>query len=514
MQDIINFDQLHACRVYNILLRRSIDLDLSLSIYTDRYTASPLSVFAPSFFINFIFDRSMAHVVKVNEVCRVVPNRGSLDSSTPYSIPLTLFDLRWLRFPPVQAIYFNEIPSSDQSSFHFIVEKLKASLSLTLQHFLPLAGSLTWPQDSLKPILCYAKGDAVSLTVAESDGDFGRLSSSYDLLEAQEYHPLVPHLEVSNERAAVIALQITFFPNRGFSIGISMHHAVLDGQTSISFLRSWAHICKHEGLINSALPDQLKPFYDRTTIEDLADFGSLYSNQLRDMDGPNNRSLKVWEVQAPQDSIRGTFELTRSFIQTLKDHVTSKMDSHSGTILHLSTFSLACAYTWICLVKTKETKEHESRMMFIADCRSRLDPPLPATYFGNCIKGCLAVAVTKNLVGEDGMVVALTAITEAMKSLEKNGVLYGAENSVSRLSNVRNTHGVISIAGSHRYGVYKTDFGWGTPNKVELVSIDRTGAISFSDARNGGGSLDVGLVLKKRYMDAFATQFAKGIGEN
>ncbi|CAB4274797.1 unnamed protein product [Prunus armeniaca] len=166
--------------------------------------------------------------VKLVEVCRVAPQPQP--DVAEFSLPQTFFDLLWL--------------------------------SLTLQHFLPLAGNITWPQDSHKPVLSYVQGDAVSLTTAHSDADFHRLSSNDFNIEAKEYHPLVPRLAISREKAAVMAFQITLFPNSsGFSIGISMHHAALDGKTLFMFLKSWAHLCKHEP--DTLLPDQLKPFYDR-----------------------------------------------------------------------------------------------------------------------------------------------------------------------------------------------------------------------------------------------------------
>ncbi|KAL6143605.1 hypothetical protein ACLB2K_054300 [Fragaria x ananassa] len=446
---------------------------------------------------------------KVVQVCRVAP---PLPASPDHSsLPLTFFDIRWLRFAPPQLLYFYKLSSSSKNptfSFDPILDKLKTSLSLTLKHFLPLAGNLTWPQDSLKPILSYVQGDTLLLTVVESNADFDRLSSNYDLLEPQEYHPLVPQLETSHERAAVMALQITLFPNKGFSIGATVHKAVLDGLTSISFFKSWAHICKHEVLNSSSLPDQFKPFYDRRLIQDQEGLGTLFANQYQAMDGPNNRSLMVWELQVPRDSIRGTFELTLAFIQSLRRRVMAATGSDRS--LHLSLFSLACAYTWICLVKAEETKEDEARVIFSADCRSRLDPPLPATYFGNCTVGCLVVAKTKGLLGEDGLVVALRAISEALRNLEKEGILNGAENWVSRLSSLRSGR-LVGIAGSHRFGMYETDFGWGSPCKVEIVSIDRTSAISFTENKNGGGGVNVGLVLKKHCMDAFASLFAKDL---
>ncbi|PON73633.1 Transferase [Trema orientale] len=168
-------------------------------------------------------------------------------STTPKSLPLTFFDLIWLRFPPVQRLFFYEFPTLDDPNtnttafFHSaILQRLKHSLSLTLQHFLPLAGNLTWPESSHKPVVVCAEGDAVSLTVAESDADFNLLSGSEDILQATEYHPLLPNLAMSHDRAVTLALQVTLFLNSRFSIEMVAHHAILDGKTGYLFLKSWA----------------------------------------------------------------------------------------------------------------------------------------------------------------------------------------------------------------------------------------------------------------------------------
>ncbi|PQQ13388.1 phenolic glucoside malonyltransferase 2 [Prunus yedoensis var. nudiflora] len=154
-----------------------------------------------------------------------------------------------------------------------------------------------------------------------------------------------------------------------------------------------------------------------------------------------------------------------------------KQQDHS--VLHLSTFSLTCAYTWVCLVKAEEIKAEKILLVFSADCRSRLDPSLPATYFGNCIAGRGVVAETKGLLGEDGLPFWM-----------------GQRLGVSRMLNaLQTTDRVHSIAGSHTFGIYEaTDFGWGRPTKIDFVSIDRTGAISFSDSKNGAGGVEVGLI--------------------
>ncbi|BFG26536.1 hypothetical protein CerSpe_128100 [Prunus speciosa] len=458
--------------------------------------------------------------IKVVEVCWVAPKPSSPDSASPddQSLPLTFFDLLWLRFPPIQRVFFYEISSFNTPLFFdSILPKLKASLSLTLQHFLPLAGNLTWPQDSQKPFLSYVKGDTLSLTIAESDADFYHLVSTNNFnIEAKEYHPLIPQLAVSHDQAAVMALQITIFPHCGFSIGSAVHHAALDGKTSTSFLKLWAYLCKHGGLSSSLLPEPPKPCYDRRAVKDPAGIEPIYLKEWLNAGGPNNTSLMSLGVKEfPLDSIRGTFEFTRAKIEALRQSVMAMMakkKQQDHSVLHLSTFSLTCAYTWVCLVKAEEIKAEKILLVFSADCRSRLDPSLPANYFGNCIAGRGVVAETKGLLGEDGLFVALNAISESIKCLDKT-FLDGAETWVSRMLNaLQTTDRVHSIAGSHTFGIYEaTDFGWGRPTKIDFVSIDRTGAISFSDSKNGAGGVEVGLVLKKHYMEAFASLFARGL---
>ena len=167
---------------------------------------------------------------KVVEVLSVAPILESEELPTQTSLPLTFFDILWLRLPPVQRIFFYEFPHPTHLFFDTLLPKLKHSLSLALAHFFPLAGHLTWPLHSQKPIINYKSGDTVPLTVAVSEADFNHLAGT-DLYEAKEIHNLLPHLTISHEKATLLALQVTLFPNSGFSIGITSHHAVLDGKT-------------------------------------------------------------------------------------------------------------------------------------------------------------------------------------------------------------------------------------------------------------------------------------------
>ncbi|KAL4382645.1 Malonyl-CoA:anthocyanidin 5-O-glucoside-6''-O-malonyltransferase [Arachis hypogaea] len=406
--------------------------------------------------------------MKTVQLFKVSPSslgsQNSLPSST--SLPLTFFDILWLRLPPVQRVFFYEFPNQPSLFYDTILPKLKHSLSLALTYYFPLAGILNWPHDSNKPIITYNVGDTLSLIVAESDADFNHLSGS-DLCEASEVHHLVPELTISDDQASVLALQVTLFPNHGFSIGITSHHAVLDGKTSTSFIKSWAYLCNKLGDSSSSpcdLPPELSPFLDREIVEDPKGVEAKYLSDWLKQGGPNNRSLKVWNLQGPQDSIRA---------------------------------------------KAEKVNTNRVFVGLNVDCRSRLDPPLPPTYFGNCIGGRLAVAETKGLLGEDGIVVAVQSLSNALETL-KDGVLSGAENWSSLLHDGLHDGKFMSAAGTPRFEVYGNDFGWGKPKKVEMVSIDRTGAFCFSDSSNGDG-VEIGLVSNKESMDTFASLFLQGL---
>ncbi|OIW16743.1 hypothetical protein TanjilG_14513 [Lupinus angustifolius] len=445
--------------------------------------------------------------MKIIEVVSITPSLESQKLPTQTSLSLTFFDILWLRLTPVERVFFYEFTHPTPLFYDIVLPKLKHSLSVVLGYFFPLVGYLTWPVDSDKPIIKYNDGDTIFLTVAESDADFNHFVGS-DLCEATEIQHLVPKLTISHEKANVLSLQVTLFPNSGFSIGITTHHAVLDGKTSTSFIKSWAYLCNMEEQSPFALPHELTPFYDRDVIEDPNELATKYASDWLKQNGPNNKSLKVWDLHVPEGAIRGLFHLSRSNIEKLKQLVLAKYKGNGK--LHLSTLVVSLAYACVSRVKAEGNRSKKHGIAVNIDCRLRLDPPIPSTYFGNCIGGRFAVNETTELLGEDGLIVAVESISAALETL-KDGVLSGAESWSSKLHDGLNTdEKIIGAAGSPSFEVYSIDFGWGRPKKVEMTSIDRTGAFCISDTRNGDG-VEIGFVSNKQEMDAFASIFVKGL---
>ncbi|XVE68304.1 hypothetical protein DITRI_Ditri09bG0056800 [Diplodiscus trichospermus] len=452
--------------------------------------------------------------VKILDTVRIRPSPESPNSANEFSLALTCFDTIWLTIPPVERLFFYQLSNSNPAYFNSVIlPKLKQSLSRTLLHYLPLAGNLKWPSNAPKPIISYIPNDGVSLAVAESDADFNRLSSD-GIYEADELHPLVPQLITSDDSASIIALQITLFPDKGFSIGITAHHMVVDGKTSTMFMKSWAFLCKQGNTENSLLPPELTPFFDRGVIKDPTglDLDMLYLNQSLTI---VNKSLKVSpnKGEAP-NLVRASFTITREDFKKMRERVLSKSSDNSKQ-LHLSTFVLTLACVTPCIVQARGGEGDRSIWLgFAADSRARLNPPVPENYFGNCNTSLLEYSKARDFMDfEKGFALAAEKVSNMVKGLAEKGVFEGAKDRLTPLFDlIKEPPGsiqIISVAGSPRFNVYESDFGWGRPWKVVVVAIDRNEAISMAESRDGSSGVEVGLALKKHEMERFFVCLSK-----
>ncbi|TMW83802.1 hypothetical protein EJD97_000698 [Solanum chilense] len=211
-------------------------------------------------------------MVSIIEQCQVAPPTCAIDKLT---LPLTCFDTLWiLHNHHIPRILFYKLQNIDKNSFiQNIIPTLKHSLSLTLKHYLPLAGNLVCPWNSTGyPELRYVAGDSVSVTFSETDMDFDYLVSYDHIHNAKDFHPFVPKMAEPKDASGVqftpvLAIQVTLFPNHGISISCISHHVVGDESTIVGFINSWALLNKNEG--NDDHDDKfIVPFYDRSIVKD------------------------------------------------------------------------------------------------------------------------------------------------------------------------------------------------------------------------------------------------------
>ncbi|XP_068637619.1 coumaroyl-CoA:anthocyanidin 3-O-glucoside-6''-O-coumaroyltransferase 1-like [Aristolochia californica] len=449
--------------------------------------------------------------VKVLEQRRVSLPLGSVP---PADLPLTYFDVTALSIPPIQQLFFYDFSCSTQEFRDLHFPQLEHSLSLALTLFYPFAGRLVPLMDSYPGdlVIRYSKGDCVPLTLAESRANFARLAGNQPK-EAKEFHSLVsPILPVSSDgpegrqQAPLAAFQVTVFPGAGITIGFTVKHVVADGLAGTHFLKSWASIFKAGGDISVV---KNLPFYDRTLLGDLE---QLKRDHLeREAAKKDQSRASFGESEAEEDHelngvTRSTFVLTRAHIKKLHE----KIFSTSEVGPRVSTFTVASAFLWVCLAKSREVQEGKTVYFgCAADCRPRLDPPLPASYFGNCIRLVIIEASQVELTGEKGLIAATEAIHSAIRRLDE-GALKDIDSTLRKWEEVVRER-PLTISASPRFRMYETDFGWGCASKVEIVTIDSTGAMSMAENTDEEGGIEIGVAGPDDELLRFTSFFEEGL---
>ena len=448
-------------------------------------------------------------------VIKISPISPATDLANPLILPLSFFDLVWLKDIPTNRVSFYKLTESSRNSFYsFILPKLEHSLSLVLSHFLPLSGHIKWNQEDPKPHIIISPQDAVSLTVAETDADFSHLSGKGFRYQT-ELRALVPELPVSSDSAPILTLQITLFPNQGFCIGTTIHHAAVDGKTLVKFLKSWAHICKHGA---TTLPEDITPVLDRTAINVSAGLEErmleLVPHLSQDKD--NARTLKLPPTKEVSAEVyRLKLDLTLENVEKLKERAKNE-SKRSHLELHLSTYVVVNAYIWTCLVKARGGDvERPVAYEYAPDFRNRLGPSVRGTYSGACVFPiCCLGYKAKHFLGEDGFINAVEIISDSVKRLGSQGIEVFFDMYADKTKNIEKGTDIWAASGSNRFSIYGSDFGWGRPVNSEVVSYDQSQIFCMSEMRDGTAGVEIGLCLKKDEMDVLVSLFKNGLENN
>ncbi|KAL0415649.1 UNVERIFIED_CONTAM: Malonyl-coenzyme:anthocyanin 5-O-glucoside-6'''-O-malonyltransferase [Sesamum latifolium] len=379
------------------------------------------------------------------ETCRIPAAPGA---ASELSTPLIFLDIPWLQVNPIRRLLFYNFPCSKAYFLETVAPKLKESLSLTLRHYLLVAGDLIFYLNSEKvPEIRYVAPDsAVSLTIAESAGDFDDIIGNH-VRDADRFYEFVPQIDpVTNEsgyqRVPVMALKVTLFPGRGICVGVTNLHCLGDASSIVGFIQAWASISKLGG-DEEFLTKQGEslPILDRSVIKDPRGINTIFLKVIKD------DPLKSTYFPLPTNRVRATYILRHTDIQKLKDLVLEKKPN----LGQVSSFVVTTSYVWTCFVKSGEQVDDDELEFFalIANIRARIDPPVPASYFGNCLGYGMAIIEHKQLVGEEGFVMAAEAIIDQIKNKlnKKDQVLKDAEHCVSDMK-ARNKIRALWVSGS------------------------------------------------------------------
>ncbi|CAN6163591.1 unnamed protein product [Urochloa humidicola] len=460
----------------------------------------------------------MSSEVRVLNISHVRPVQTA-GPSPPVQVEhkLSFMDLLQIR-KTIQRLFFFDGP--DLPPFPSVVTALRSSLAATLAVFLPLAGELAFRPDTGDVVIdsspaAISSSRGVKFVEAEFDCAMRRLARE-DVHDAEAFARLVPALDTESLPAPVLAVQVTRSADGGaaVAVGVSIRHAVADGHAVWQFLRAWSAASREGPASLAAAPGFVLPAFDRAGIRHpkSAELARIALTKVAPA-LPLFRSTSS-KPEIVQQSVR-TFLLRADEIQSLKQHL---LNEQSRTLNHggepckpPSTYVAVSSLAWASIVRSKRTTisdADEACLMVVADCRNRLHPPLGDGFFGNCVKPCYARAVAGDLRGEGGVAVAAAAIRGAIRAgLEElgGGPLADAEGWVVAAGGAIPPERVVAVGSSNRFMAYETDFGWGAPCRVELVSSFVRQMVTLLGARDG--AVQVSVAIDAADMDAFAANF-------
>lgn len=445
--------------------------------------------------------------VRVLAVSRVAPSRARDQGGR---VKLSFLDSLWVVLPPIQRVFLYELDLTEDA-FPAAVERLKRALADTLTHYLPLAGKLEYEAEAGDVVVDCSSADAgVAFVEAEADGMDVRRLACDEAHDIPAFQSLVPALDARVLPAPVLSVQATRIGSgTGMAVGVSVHHAIADGKAVWRFMEAWASASRDGGSTLTGPP----PHYGREAIRHpRAD--ELAHDMLRTImpDLPVVRT-EVMEGHFSQRFLRArrTFYLGMADIRSLKrriDDLAMSESSEAGLLPKapkpVSTFVALAALGWTAFVHSKGLGAgDDTYLMFLADLRARLDPPVSEAYLGNCIRACLAsCADAAELLGERGILRAAQAVQAAVDAMAAAPLDGTGKEWMQTLMKVPFQR-MANVAASPRFKAYEvSDFGFGKPARVELVSMNNDGEMVLVGGRRDG-EVQVSVSIDPKHMDDF-----------
>jgi hypothetical protein len=221
----------------------------------------------------------------------------------------------------------------------------------------------------------------------------------------------------------------------------------------------------------------------------------------------------------PDTTLQGrrTYLLSASQIRSLKQRISpqssgSLADGDSAPPAAVAkpptTYAAVASLVWKSGVRAKNVlsrADDDAYLLFAADCRARLRPPMPAAFFGNCVKLCYARATVGELRdgGAGALARAASAVREAVRE-QLEDPLGDVDRWLERYQAVPPDR-FVQIGSSNRFAAYETDFGWGKPSRVELAAVFVREFVAVVGAPDG--AVQVSVVLDRGRMEDFEANF-------
>ncbi|KAL8557206.1 hypothetical protein ACS0TY_004590 [Phlomoides rotata] len=402
---------------------------------------------------------------------------------------LVTFDLPYLAF------YYNQkllIYKGGEKTFDEIVEKLKDGLVIALEEFYQLAGKLDKDEDGVFKVVYDDDMPGVEVVAAAAeDVQVADLTAEEGTSKFKELLPYNGVLNLEGMQRPLLAVQLTKLKD-GLSMGCAFNHAILDGTSTWHFMSSWAAICS--GATSVPVP----PFLERTKARNTR----VKLDLSQPSDAPEHANGDAAAAAAPPLREK-VFKFTESAIDQIKSKVNAGNTGPDSK--PFSTFQSLSAHVWSAVTRARELAPQDYTVFTVfADCRKRVDPAMPESYFGNLIQAIFTVTGA-GLIQGNPVEFGAGLIREAIEShnaevIKKRNEEWESKPIIFQFKDA----GVncVAVGSSPRFKVYEVDFGWGSPESVRSGLNNRfDGMVYLYPGKSGGRSIDVEISLEGKAME-------------
>ncbi|XP_041004183.1 protein ENHANCED PSEUDOMONAS SUSCEPTIBILITY 1-like [Juglans microcarpa x Juglans regia] len=412
---------------------------------------------------------------------------------------LTPWDLNFLLQEHMQGgLLFRLKPQHLQEQAHHlpkndVINRLKASLSRTLDIFYPLAGRLVMIENDDKTASFFVdcNNHGVQFVHAVADG-----VTVADILDPIYVPQIVESFFLMNRALnyegtnskPLLSVQVTVLVD-GFFIGCSLNHAVADGASFWHFFNTWSEISRGSYDVKSTP----LPIFERSSFFDgIIDFPIHIPNPYKE---------NVERVVHPPLQQR-YFHFPKEKIAELKAKANAEVNTNK-----ISSLQALLGYFWLSITRSRRLNDDQEVQYLIAvGARQRMHPPLPNQYFGNAAQAVMVTSTAGDLIqhGHGWAAWHINNLLASKIAEDQRKILvdWSKNPRMVKFSGMRSTK--LLTGNSPRFNVYGNDFGWGRPVAVRNgVSLKFEGNLTVFPGKEEG-SIDFEACLLPETLDAMA----------
>lgn len=329
--------------------------------------------------------------VRLISECFIKPKFTSEETKEPCY--LTPWDLAMLSVNYIQkGLLFSKPPDVDdpQNFMATLLDRLKDSLALTLDHFYPLAGRLATKKEDSPPsyvvfVDCNNSPGAKFIHAAADMTISDILSPIYVPQVIQSFFDHDRVINHDGHTLSLLSIQVTELVD-GIFIGCSINHSMVDGTSFWHFFNAWSEVFTAQEK-NSPITLSRPPILKRWFPDG---YGPIINLPFTHHD----EFISRFEAPVLRERI---FHFSSESIAKLKAKANAQCNSNK-----ISSFQALSALVWRSITRARcFPHEQVTSCRLAIGNRPRLDPPLPENYFGNSIQTVRGIATAGELLEHD-----------------------------------------------------------------------------------------------------------------